>query len=806
MAPPTTQQMVLPSKISFWRMILEQGVITQQIAEHAYPGSGTEQDPYVVSWIEDDPRNPMLFKNTSKWAITSLVSIATFVVALVSSAYSGAMVEIVEYFRISEELALVGISLYVIGFAVGPLIWAPLSEIYGRRLIIFSSSFFLTAFTAGAAGARNIQTLLVLRFFAGTFGSAPMAVSGAVIADLFNPIIRGLASGLFAAAPFLGPVLGPIFGGYIAKASGGWQWVQGFLAAFSGALCLAILMFLPETYASVLLQKRAQALGKITGQVYRSKLDEKRMKPSKALTSALSRPWVLLFREPIVLLLSLYMSIVYGILYMLFAAYPIVFQNVRGWSESQGGLAFLGILVGILIAVAYIVLVFLDYRKRALKVSPGRLPPEARLPPSFPACIALPVGLFWFAWTSQPSIHWMSPVAAGVPFGFGMVMVFLPILNYLVDAYTIYAASVLAGNSMLRSVFGAVFPLFTTYMYRDLGTSWAASIPAFLAVACAPMPLLFWLYGAKIRERCHYAAQSEAFMNRVFGGPVTQIQSSTHNHGSFPRQVSCPSTNWEFQLFYHNTFLFFLRGISTHLDKMEPFKTPKPKLFIIDDIYVYFQGEKVQFMARSTKGEKKPYSLCSPCSLADVFLAEQALRQHTQRIETLQNRARALRKDLAGKYDEADQEVEEAKVRREELDYSLYRAESMLSYNLKFFHNLMRDDPGWFMRKAMVRDCSDQGGCCSRQCGCCGKRQHSVEKRGMGHCTSECWCCLSFRGFDLSEREKERRREDLRARLEDQGSPHLLSLSEWFFCPIRCPRKGFSRPGLMKRFRNVKLQ
>ncbi|CAG8121567.1 unnamed protein product [Penicillium salamii] len=520
-----THKTPLPSKISFWRMVFDQSVTTQRIFGHSYPGSGTKQDPFVVSWIDEDPRNPMLFKDTSKWAITSLVSLATFVVALISSAYSGAVVEIVEYFRISEELALVGISLYVIGFAVGPLIWAPLSEIYGRRLVFILSSMFLTAFTAGAAGAKNIQTLIILRFFAGTFGSAPMAVSGAVIADLFPLIIRGLASGLFAAAPFLGPVLGPLFGGYIAKASGGWQWVQGFLAAFSGALCLAIIFFLPETYAPVLLQKRARALQKSTGHVYRSKMDEKRMKPSKALTAALSRPWVLLFCEPIVFLLSLYTAIIYGILYMLFAAYPIVFQNVRGWSESQGGLAFLGILVGILIAVAYICLAFLDYRKRALKVSPGRLPPEARLPPSFPACIALPIGLFWFAWTSQTSIHWMFPVAAGVPFGFGMVMVFLPILNYLVDAYTIYAASVLAGNSMLRSVFGAVFPLFTTYMYRNLGVNWASSIAAFLSVACAPMPVLFWLYGAKIRKRCHYAAKSEAFMNRVFGGPVTQVKS-----------------------------------------------------------------------------------------------------------------------------------------------------------------------------------------------------------------------------------------------------------------------------------------
>ncbi|KAK9858706.1 MFS general substrate transporter [Penicillium brevicompactum] len=515
----------LPSRIPLWRMIFDQGAITQRIVDHSYPGSGTDEDPFIVSWIDEDPRNPMLFKNSSKWAITSLVSMGTFVVALVSSAYSGSTVEIIEYFQISEELALVGISVFVVGFAVGPLVWAPLSEIYGRRVVFILSSFFLTVFSAGAAGAKNIQTLIILRFFAGSLGSVPMAISGAVIADIFHPIIRGLASGLFAAAPFLGPVLGPIFGGYIAKASGGWQWVQGFLAAFSGVTCLATILLMPETYAPALLQSRAQSLQKATGLAYRTQLDEKRSNPRKVLTTALSRPWVLLFREPIVLLLSLYMSIIYGILYMLFAAYPIVFQSVRGWSESEGGLAFLGILVGILFAIIYIVVVFFDYRKRTLKVSPGRLPPEARLPPSFPACIALPVGLFWFAWTSQPSVHWMAPIAAGVPFGFGMVMVFLPILNYLVDTYTIYAASVLAGNLMLRSIFGAIFPLFTTYMYRNLGPNWAASIPAFLSVACAPMPFLFWLYGPKIRKRCHYAAESEAFMTRVFGGPVTEKHS-----------------------------------------------------------------------------------------------------------------------------------------------------------------------------------------------------------------------------------------------------------------------------------------
>lgn len=255
------------------------------------------------------------------------------------------------------------------------------------------------------------------------------------------------------------------------------------MAAFSGVLTILMFFTLPETYPPVLLRHRAASLQRITGREYYSKLDDARIPPLEAVKIAMFRPWVLLFREPIVFLLSLYMAIIYGILYMLFAAYPIVFQIVRGWSEGMGGLAFLGILVGILIAEAYTFPIYFRYKKKSLANAPLPLAPEARLPDSFAGCIALPVGLFWFAWTAAPPTHWMAPIAASIPFGFGMVAVFLPVFNYLIDSYTIFAASVLTANLILRSIFGTVFPLFTTYMYRDLSIGWAGSIPAFLSLA-----------------------------------------------------------------------------------------------------------------------------------------------------------------------------------------------------------------------------------------------------------------------------------------------------------------------------------
>ncbi|KAK6213333.1 major facilitator superfamily transporter [Colletotrichum tabaci] len=510
------------TKIPYWRIVYDQAGITPEVAAYPYPGSGTEADPFLVQWIPHDPRNPMLFSKTTKWFITMMVSLTTLAVALLSSAYTGGIRQIIEEFGVSQEVATLGVSLFVLGFAIGPLLWAPLSELFGRQSLFFGTYAVLTAFNAGCAGADSATTLLVLRFFAGAFGSSPLANSGGVIADMFPAAERGLAMALFAAAPFLGPVLGPIIGGFLGAAAG-WRWVMGFLAAFSGTFWLLGTALVPETYAPYLLRQRAAKLSKMTGKCYVSKIEHEQGKISLAesFKTALSRPWILLFREPIVLLLSLYMAIIYGTMYMLFAAFPIVYQQGRGWSQGIGGLAFLGIMVGMIFAIMYTIPENSRYQ-RVQEENGGFAPPETRLRSAMVGSVAVPVGLFWFAWTNNPSIHWIVSIAAGIPFGFGMVLLFLSTMNYLIDSYTIFAASVLAASSVIRSCFGAAFPLFTSYMYEDLGTNWASSIPAFLALACVPFPFLFYKYGPAIRARCKFAAESEAFMARLREGTVSE--------------------------------------------------------------------------------------------------------------------------------------------------------------------------------------------------------------------------------------------------------------------------------------------
>ncbi|KAI4203534.1 MAG: hypothetical protein LQ350_001723 [Teloschistes chrysophthalmus] len=427
----------------------------------------------------------MNYSNRTKWTITMLAAFVTLAVAFVSSAYSGGIPEIVKEFHTSEEVATLGIALY------------------GRQIVLSGTYGIFTAFNAGVAGSQNIETLIILRFFAGAFGSSALTNSGGVIADLFPASQRGLALAVFACAPFTGPTLGPIVGGFVGETVG-WRWLAGVMAIFTGFLWILGTLTIPETYAPLLLRNRASKLSRESGKIYLSKVEVGKPKPSltRSLKIALSRPWVLLFLEPIVLLLSVYM----------------VYQENRHWSQGIGSLPFLSVLIGMFAAVAYTIPDNKRYR-RAATVANSKgghgAPPEARLPPCMVGSVCLPLGLFIFAWTNYPRIHWIVSVMFTAPFGFGMVLLFLSIMNYLIDAYTVYAASVLAANTLLRSVFGAVFPLFTMYMYEGLGIHWASSVPAFLALACVPFPFLFFKYGEGIRMKCRYAREAAEVMEKL---------------------------------------------------------------------------------------------------------------------------------------------------------------------------------------------------------------------------------------------------------------------------------------------------
>lgn len=417
-----------------WKKVFEPALITPTLIRHPWSGTGSETDPFLVDFVLSDPQNPKNFSNWQKWAFTLIMAVATFSVALSSSAYTGGIVEVVEDFKTTELIATLGVSLFVLGFAIGPLLWAPLSELFGRQVIFVVTFGAFTAFNAAATGSKNIQTLIVLRLLAGVFGSSPLTNAGGVISDLFESRERGRATMLFSAAPSMGPIAGPIIGGFIGE-NVGWKWIQGVLAIFTGTLWIIGALAVPETYAPVLLKRRAAALSKKTGKHFISLLERDNTKtPRQLFRTALMRPWQLLIYEPICLLLSIYMAIIYGTLYLTFGAFPIVFEEKRGWSQGIGGLAFLGVAVGMILGLGYYAIDNRRYIRVANKSPGGFAPPETRLPPLFLGSILLPVGLIWFAWTCYPSIHWIVSIIGIAPFGFGLNVLFLGIINYLIDA------------------------------------------------------------------------------------------------------------------------------------------------------------------------------------------------------------------------------------------------------------------------------------------------------------------------------------------------------------------------------------
>ncbi|KAL1405665.1 hypothetical protein Q8F55_009304 [Vanrija albida] len=477
-----------------------------RIIAHAYPGAGTDADPYVVSWLPDadgfkDRENPLVFKYWYKWCVTIMGATGTLAVSMGSSMLSAAITSLhIEFPGHNNMIYIMVTGIYVLGFVVGPLLWAPMSEVFGRRIMFILTYIPFTAFNAGACGAKDINTLLVMRFFAGTFGSSTMTNSGGIIADMFEAHQRGLAMGVFAAMPFLGPAIGPVAGGFLSEKTS-WVWVAAVIAIFSAVLTAVESVLLPETYAPVLLRKRAALLSKATGKVYRCPQDKaKPLQVKQLFLNQLKVPYILLFTEPIVLITALYMAVIYALLFMQFTAFPLVFQGMRHWSPGIAGLAFVGVSVGAFICLAAIIF-YINPKYACDMRAKGYLPPEARLPSTIIGAVLLPIGLFIFAWTCTPvRIHWIAPIIATVPFGGGIVLLFLGISNYLVDAYLMNAASVLAAGTVTRSILGVVFPLFTVDMYNAMGPHWAGTFTALLATLFIPVPIILLMKGQKIRR------------------------------------------------------------------------------------------------------------------------------------------------------------------------------------------------------------------------------------------------------------------------------------------------------------------
>lgn len=407
---------------------------------------------------------------------------------------------IAEFHSTSLEIAAFVVSVYVLGFAAGPMLFAPLSEIYGRVILYHLANIGFVAFQVGCALAPSLNALIVFRFFAGVFGSVPITNGGGTIADMIAQEKRGGAMAVFSIGPLLGPIIGPVAGGFLSDAEG-WRWSFWLLAIIGGFLFIVMLFSLKESYAPVILERKTKKLRKATGNdLLRSKLDAG-LTPADYFKRGIIRPFRMLFLSPIVAITSLYMAVTYGYLYLMFTTITEVFQEYYGFSTSTVGLAFLGLGVGSMIGILLFSATSDKYIQRKAAENKSGMKPEYRLPLLPLGAILIPAGLFLYGWTADYHVHWIVPIIGTAVVGIGNIIVFMIIQMYLVDTFTIYAASAIACNTVVRSLAGAVLPLAGLPMYSKLGIGWGNSLLGFIAVALFPVSLIIIKHGEYLRNR-----------------------------------------------------------------------------------------------------------------------------------------------------------------------------------------------------------------------------------------------------------------------------------------------------------------
>ncbi|KAF2869934.1 major facilitator superfamily domain-containing protein [Massariosphaeria phaeospora] len=476
-----------------------------KLAQEKYPLS--ELDNGLVGWdSQDDPTNPRNFIESRKWSTLALISAITLLSPLASSTIAPGMPFVNrEFHNTSTILTTLTVSIFVLGFAIGPLFLSPLSEIYGRRIVLNMSNIVFCAFTLGCALSPSLASLIIMRVLSGIGASACLTIGAGVISDLFPVEQRGKAMAMYSLGILFGPILGPICGGFIAQRAG-WRW--NFYVVFIAACIVTVGLFvlLRETNPSVILERKTLRLRKELSRpelrnVLTSKGDAPTPSRRAVMTQGIVRPLKLLFLSPIVLFLSLYLSFVFGLLYLLFTTITQVYIETYGWSPEMCGLAYIGLGLGSFMGVIFVARTSDATIIRLTKRNNGVYEPEFRLPTCVFFGIFIPISFFWYGWAAHNQVHWIVPIIGLMPFGLGLMGIFVPVQTYLVDAFPQYAASAVAGVTAIRCLFGAVLPLAGPSMYSSLGLGWGNSLLGFLAVAMIPVPAIIFKYGGVIRKR-----------------------------------------------------------------------------------------------------------------------------------------------------------------------------------------------------------------------------------------------------------------------------------------------------------------
>lgn len=469
----------------------------------------TSDGNLLVEWYTtDDPANPQNWSVGKKNFVSLILSLYTFAVYTGSAIYTPSIPGVIERFHVSETSASLPLALYVLAYGIGPLIFAPMSEIplIGRAPVYTASFGIFVLLSIPTPLVNNFAGLLVLRFLQGFFGSPCLANGGATMQDMYSLLYLPYAITVWVSAAYCGPALGPLLSGFAVTAKG-WRWSLWEILWIAGPVFMLMFLLMPETSTPNILLRRAARLRKLTGHTplrSQSEIDQAGLKPSKVAVDALIKPWEITIKDPAIAFVNIYTALVYGIYYSFFEVFPLVYPVYYGFSPGIIGVVFTCILISCLIGLgvycAYLYWYLIpDIMKNGLRAQ------EHRLQPALIAAFGPPIGLFIFAWTARPDIHWIASVVGITVYGATVFVVMQCIFVYVPLSYPQFAASLFAGNDFFRSAlaFGSI--LFARPLFINLGVDRGTTLLACLSTLGVVGMFVLYFFGAKLRARSKFA-------------------------------------------------------------------------------------------------------------------------------------------------------------------------------------------------------------------------------------------------------------------------------------------------------------
>ncbi|KAF7308192.1 MFS domain-containing protein [Mycena chlorophos] len=467
------------------------------LRDDADANSSSMTKPEQPAVALDDSENPIHWSTFKKWLALVVISSGCFCASFTEPGMA-------RDFHASHEVTVLTISFFILGLGIGPLVTGPFSEVYGRAIIYRVSYLLLVLFGIPLAIGPSLAVVLVFRFLQGLAGASFLSVAGGSVADMFLGPKVATPMAFYTASPFLGPTFGPAVAGFINQ-NLDWRWTFRICLVWMFCELIAILLFVPESYAPVLLKRKAARLRKETGDDnHWAPLDRRETSMGRMLYLSCTVPFKLLIFDRMALLLDIWTALLLGIMYLFFQVFPIIFEDGHHFNMQTTGLTFLSLGGGIVLALG--TQPWWNRRTaRVAKENGGKPPPETTLVMGQAGGVIVPIGMFMFAFTSYPHVHWIGPLISAAIFGTGMLFAFTATFTYLVMAYRPIAASAMAANSALRSTFGAIFPLFAASMYARLGTVGATALLAGLTTVMLPLPFIFYKIGPRLRETSRFA-------------------------------------------------------------------------------------------------------------------------------------------------------------------------------------------------------------------------------------------------------------------------------------------------------------